>query len=159
MADKNATNIVSLSSETKSTGKLCDPNTRPWFRRIDISACRYEASCLSDESELLYWRFLSAYTEHRCKLTGDHKALAKILNTTAQKAKVFLLESRQFISEAPDGCLMHLRSQEEFRAAVSTSEKQYRNGKKGGRPRRKPMVEAADYGMEKPMVNPVTSNK
>lgn len=108
---------------------LYDPNTRPFFRKSMLDVERQESKLLSEDSELLYWRFLNEYTAYRCRLPSDPSRLSRILGTTPKKAEKFLRESISFIHEV-DGNLMHRSSQKEFDSAVQTSIKQANRRKK-----------------------------
>ena len=100
---------------------LHNPNTRPWWRKIDISLARQEAALLSEPSELIYFRFLLAYAEHRCSLPSDARSLAKVLGTTERRAADFLREASHFLSTDKSGQIIHQPSRDDFDKAVRES--------------------------------------
>jgi hypothetical protein len=106
---------------------LYDPNTKPWFRKCVFSTERYETSLLSDTSELLYYRFLLSYIEHRCRLPSEPRILAKVLSATPRQVSTFLAEASSFITRDDAGMLVHKYSTAEFDKALQTSIRQAKN--------------------------------
>ena len=100
---------------------LHHPNTRPWWRKIDIALARQEAALLSEHSELIYFRFLLAYAEHRCALPADPRALAKVLGTTERRAADFLREAAHFLGTDDNGQIIHQSSRDDLQKAVRES--------------------------------------
>jgi len=108
---------------------LYDPKCRPWWRKVDFTEVRHETSTLCDEHELLYYRFLLAYTEHRCRLSADPVVLARVLHTSKARAASFLRACADFISVDDSNLLVHESSLRDFEESVEQSVKQSKRQK------------------------------